>query len=270
MRLLIENKFLRILFTVLIGFVLTFILLPMITIMIMSFNASRSLSFPLQELTLHWYQNYFDSQIWLTATAYSLQIGFFTACMTTVLGTLAAYALIRGKFKGKELSFILLVTPLVVPPMVLAIALYFFFVELQMIGSIVPIIVGHSIITLPIFLVTVSSSLQGINENLERASLSLGASRLGTFFRITLPLILPGIISGALFSFLLSFDELLIPMFLGGVKITTLPTQIWGSLTYQVDPTVSAVSSLIIITMVLLILTIQYFTRKKEDEYDTK
>lgn len=267
---LIENKFLRLLFTVLIIFILTFILLPILTIGMMSFNGSRSLSFPIPELTLQWYQNYFNSDIWLSATMYSFQIGFFTACLTTVLGTLAAYALVRGKFKGKHITYILLVTPLIVPPMVLAIALYFFFVELGMIGSIIPIVVGHSIMTLPLFLVTVSSSLQGINENLERASLSLGASRVGTFFRITFPLILPGIISGALFSFLLSFDELLIPMFLGGVNITTLPTQIWGSLTYQVDPTVSAVSSLIIIVMVVLILTGQYFSRKKEDEYDTK
>src|SRR5699024_3988827 len=101
-----------------------------------------------------------------------------------------------------------------------------------MIGTLFPIVIGHTIITFPIVLVSVSSSIQGINPNLEKASISLGASRLKTFYKIVLPLILPGLISGALFSFLLSFDELLIPMFLGGVHISTLPTQIWGSLTY--------------------------------------
>ncbi|GAB3794022.1 ABC transporter permease [Virgibacillus kimchii] len=267
---LIENKYLKLLFTLLIVLILIFILLPIITIIIMSFNASRSLSFPLQDFTLDWYFNYFESKTWLTATVYSLQIGFLTACSTTVLGIMAAYALVRGKFRGKDISYILLVTPLVVPPMVLAIALYFFFVNLQMIGSVFPIVIGHTIITFPIVLVTVSSSLQGINPNLEKASMSLGASRFKTFYKIVLPLILPGVISGALFSFLLSFDELLIPMFLGGVQISTLPTQIWGSLTYSVDPTVSAVSSLIIFTIIILLLTIQYFTRKKEDEYEAK
>lgn len=233
----------------------------------MSFNGSRSLTFPLQGFTLNWYQNYFTSETWLKATFYSFQIGLSTACLTTILGTLAAYSLVRGKFKGKDITYIFLITPLIVPPMVLAIALYFFFVNLHMIGNITSIVIGHTIITLPIVLVTVSSSLQGINENLERASRSLGASRLVTFFKVILPLILPGILSGALFSFLLSFDELLVPMFLGGVKITTLPTQIWGSLTYQVDPVISAVSSIIIVAVVVLLLTIGYITRKKEDEY---
>jgi putative spermidine/putrescine transport system permease protein len=235
----------------------------------MSFNPSQVLSFPLKGFTFDWYLNYFNSEIWLNATFYSFKIGFFTACTTTILGTVASYALVRGKFKGKDFLYLFLVTPMIVPPMVLAIALYFFFVRLQMIGSIIPIVVGHSIISLPIVLITVSSSLQGINENLERASRSLGASRLETFLRVVTPLTLPGIISGALFSFLMSFDELLVPMFLGGVTITTLPTQIWGSLTYKVDPVISAVSTLIVITILALLLLIRYVTSKKEDENGT-
>lgn len=267
---LVENRYLKILFKLSIFSIILFIFLPIFVVILMSFNASQTLSFPLQGFTLDWYLNYFNSEIWLTATFHSIKIGLFTACLTTILGILAAYVLVRGKFVGKDIAYIFLITPLMVPSIVLSIALYFFFARLQMVGSIIPIVIGHTIITLPIVLITVSSSLQGMNENLENASKSLGASGLRTFLRIILPLILPGVISGALFSFLLSFDELLIPMFLGGVNITTLPTQIWGSLTYQVDPVISAVSSLIVFTVVTLLLLIKYVTSKKEDEYGTK
>src|SRR5690606_28723278 len=122
----------------------------------------------------------------------------------------------------------------------------------QMVGNIFSIVIGHCILTFPLVLVAVTTNLQGVNPNLENAAMSLGASRIKSFMHVTFPLILPGIISGALFSFLLSFDELLIPMFLGGVHISTLPTKIWGSLTYQIDPTINAVSSLILVIVFIL------------------
>jgi putative spermidine/putrescine transport system permease protein len=260
---LIENKYFLAIFKLFVLLILLFILAPIISIIILSFSADRLISFPVKNLTFNWYESYFNSKVWLTATLYSFKIGFLTAILTTILGTLAAYSLIRGNFKGKDVVYIFLITPMIVPPMILAIALYFFFVELKLIGNIATIVIGHTIITLPLVLVSVSSSLQGINENLEKASMSLGASRVESLFRVTFPLILPGIISGALFSFLLSIDELLFPMFLGGVHITTLPTQIWGSLNYQVDPTISAVSTLIILLILFILFFIGIITNKK-------
>lgn len=258
---LIENKYLIWLFRIFIAITVLFIFAPILTTILMSFNGSRLVSFPVTEWSLKWYENYFEKE-WITATLYSLQIGALTACATTILGTVTAYTLVKGRFYGKGFIYFLLMTPMIVPSIVIAIALYFFFVKLQMVGNILAVVIGHCILAFPLVLVSVTTNLQGINQNLEKAAMSLGASRLKSFLHITLPLILPGIISGALFSFLLSFDELLIPMFLGGVRITTLPKQIWGSLTYEIDPTINAVSSLILFA-VLFLLFMAYVIRKR-------
>src|SRR5699024_4758825 len=198
---LIENRLLKLLFKIFISIIILFILLPMITIIIMSINPNRSLSFLFKGVTFEWFLNYFNSEIWITATAYSFKIAIMTAILTTILGTLAAYSLTKGNFKGKDSTFVFLITPLIVPPMVLSISLYFFFSQLKLIGTLLPIVIGHTIISLPIVFVSITSSLQGINQNIEKASRSLGASRLRTFFQIILPLILPGMISGSMFSF---------------------------------------------------------------------
>ncbi|GAA1177471.1 ABC transporter permease [Nesterenkonia xinjiangensis] len=261
---LIENRLLKLLFRLFIAGVLLFISAPMLVIMVMSFNEARSLTLPVQGVTTDWYANYFQSSQWMTATVTSLQIGSLTALLTTALATLAAYALTRGTFKGKDIAYVLLITPLVVPTMVLAIAFYFYFSDLGVTGNLFTVVLGHTVITFPIVLVTISSSLQGVSANLERASMSLGASRLTTFFRVVFPLMVPGMVSGALFSFLLSFDELLVPLFLGGVGIVTLPTQIWGMLNFNFDQTISAVSTIIIVVMAFLLVLVQSLTSRTE------
>ncbi|TLQ01058.1 ABC transporter permease [Nesterenkonia salmonea] len=258
---LIENRFLKFLFHLAMWGVIGFIAIPILTVMVMSVNTAASMRFPPSGITLDWYERYFSSGRWMEATFTSLQIGSLTALFTTALATLAAYALSRGTFQGKDIAYILLITPLVVPTMVLAIAFYFFYSSLQMTGNIFAVVLGHTIITFPIVLVTISASLQGVSENLELASRSLGASRLMTFFRIVLPLMVPGMVSGALFSFLLSFDELLIPLFLGGVGIVTLPTQIWSTLHFNYDQTISAVSTVIIVIMAFLLIIAQTVNR---------
>lgn len=237
--------------------ILIFMILPVVSTLIISFNAAASMSFPIKEFSVKWFQNYFTNEQWLAATAYSFKIAFFTALSTTILGMLTAIYLVKTEFKYKNVLYILFLTPMVVPPMVLSIALYFFFSKVHVISGITSIVIGHTILALPIVLITISTTLQGISPNLERAAISLGASNIRSFVSIVMPLIVPSIITGLLFSFLLSFDELLIPMFLGGVEITTLPTKIWGSLTYSMDPTVAAVSSLIIILIVTLLVASQ-------------
>lgn len=260
---LIDNRLLKFLFTLLNLIILLFLMLPIVSTIIISFNPEASLSFPIKEFSLTWYKNYFTNKQWLVATAYSFKIAFFTALLTTILGIITAVYLVKTEFKHKNILYIMFLTPMVVPPMVLSIALYFFFAKVKFISGIVPIVIGHSILALPIVLITISTTLQGISQNLERAAVSLGASSTRAFINIIMPLIIPSIITGLLFSFLLSFDELLIPMFLGGVEITTLPTKIWGSLTYSMDPTVAAVSSIIIVTIVLLLAISQFAIRRR-------
>lgn len=261
---LISNRFLKMLFVILNLFILLFLILPIISTIIISFNPEASLSFPIKDYSITWYLNYFSNEQWLMATAYSFRIAFFTALSTTTLGIVTAVYLVKTEFKYKNVLYILFLTPMVVPPMVLSIALYFFFAKVKFISGITPIVIGHTILALPIVLITISTTLQGISPNLERAAVSLGASGTRAFINIIMPLITPSIITGLLFSFLLSFDELLIPMFLGGVEIMTLPTKIWGSLTYSMDPTVAAVSSLIIITIVTLLVISQLVFRRRK------
>jgi putative spermidine/putrescine transport system permease protein len=166
---------------------------------------------------------------------------------------LASLALVRGRFRGKGAIYAVLLSPMIVPTIITAIGLYFFFVRIKATGSILAMALGHTVLALPVVIIIMAATLQGFDIRLEQAALSLGASRVTALRRITLPLILPGLLSAALFAFLTSFDELLIPLFLSGVEVQTLTVRIWNSLVLEVDPTIAAVSSFLIgVTTVVL------------------
>ena len=159
----------------------------------------------------------------------------------------------RGAFGGKKLLLSLMLTPIIVPNIITAIAMYYLAGKLRLIGNLVWLGLCHSVVALPIVLLILLSALHAVDPNLERAALGLGSSRLRVFFRVVLPIALPGVMSAALFAFLASFDELLISLFLSGVHTQTLPVRIWNSLNLQVEPTVAAVSAfLIAVTCVVL------------------
>jgi putative spermidine/putrescine transport system permease protein len=153
---------------------------------------------------------------------------------------------VRGRFRGKGALYAFLLSPTIVPTIITAISLYFFFARWKVTGSVVAMALGHTVLALPIVLIIIAATLQGLDVRFEQAALSLGASRLTALRRITLPLVLPGVLSAALFAFLTSFDELLIPLFLSGVEVQTLTVRVWNSLLLEVDPTIAAVSSFLI------------------------
>jgi putative spermidine/putrescine transport system permease protein len=228
------------------GAVLLFLIAPVAIILIVSFSGADYLRFPPPHLSLRWYRRFFGIAGWRQALGVSAQVAFLTMVLATVLGFLASLALVRGRFRGKGAIYAFLLSPTIVPTIITAIGLYFFFVRLKATGSILAMALGHTVLALPIVVIIIAATLQGLDIRFEQAALSLGASRLTALRRVTLPLILPGVLTAALFAFLTSFDELLIPLFLSGVEVQTLTVRVWNSLILEVDPTIAAVSSFLI------------------------
>jgi len=228
------------------GAVLVFLIAPVAIILILSFSGADYLQFPPPSLSLRWYQRFFGVSAWRRAIGTSLQVAGLTMLFATVLGFFASLALVRGQFRGKGAVYAFLLSPTIVPTIITAIGLYFFFVRFKATGSILAMALGHTVLALPVVVIIIAATLQGFDLRLEQAALSLGASRFTALRRITLPLIGPGVLSAALFAFLTSFDELLIPLFLSGVEVQTLTVRIWNSLLLEVDPTIAAVSSFLI------------------------
>ena len=226
--------------------VLVFLVAPVAIIVIVSFSGADYLTFPPPRLSLRWYERFFGTPEWRQSIVVSVQVASLTMVFATVLGLAASLALVRGRFRGKGAIYAMLLSPMIVPTIITAIGLYFFFVKLKATGSILAMAVGHTVLALPVVVIIITATLQGFDLRLELAALSLGASRLVALRRVTLPLIAPGVVSAALFAFLTSFDELLIPLCLAGVEVQTLTVRVWNSLLLEVDPTIAAVSSFLI------------------------
>jgi putative spermidine/putrescine transport system permease protein len=226
--------------------VLLFLIAPVAIIVIVSFSGADYLSFPPPHISLRWYRRFFGVAAWRQAIVVSAQVAALTMVFATALGFLASLALVRGRFRGKGAIYAFLLSPMIVPTIITAIGLYFFFVRIKATGSILAMALGHTVLALPVVVIIIAATLQGFDVRLEQAALSLGASRITALRRVTLPLILPGVLSAALFAFLTSFDELLIPLFLSGVEVQTLTVRVWNSLLLEVDPTIAAVSSFLI------------------------
>jgi ABC-type spermidine/putrescine transport system permease subunit II len=219
---------------------------PILIVVILAFSGDGYLRFPPSSLSLEWFARFFGDPQWQRALLSSLIIGATACLVSTAIGFFAAYAFLRAEFPGKKLLLSLMLTPIIVPSIITAIAMYYLAGRLALIGNYLWLGLSHAVIALPIVLLILLASLQAVDPNLERAALGLGASRLRVFCRIVLPIALPGILSAALFAFLASFDELLISLFLAGVRAQTLPVRIWNSLNLQVEPTIAAVSAFLI------------------------
>lgn len=235
----------RLLLRAVAGLTLAFLALPVLVVVPLSFSASPYLEFPPAGLSLQWYGRYLASARWMTATLFSLQIAAGTTVVALLLGVPAAFGLVRREFPGKGLVVAFFMAPIIVPYIITAIAVYFLFVRLGLIGSAPGLLVAHSLLALPKVIVIVAAALKGVDRNLERASLSLGAGPLVTFLRVTLPVIRPAVTTAALFAFLTSFDELILTMFITGPTSVTLPKQIWDAVRLEIDPTIAAASTLI-------------------------
>jgi putative spermidine/putrescine transport system permease protein len=246
----------RIKFVNILSAILCLILIaPILIVVIVSFGKSSYMIFPPSSFSTKWYLDFFSSPDWMGSLVTSLIIGLVSSLIATTLGFLGAYSLVRGTYRNKKLLISFCLLPLIIPSIITAVALYFASVPLDLVGSRLWIAICHAALSIPVVLLILISSLQGVDQSIERAAYGLGASKFYTFTRIVIPLAAPGILSAAFFSFLTSFDELIISLFLSGVSSQTLPVRIWNSLLMDMEPVIAAISSfLILLTIVLLLL----------------
>ncbi len=242
---------------------LVFLLLPILVIIPLSFSSSSFLAYPIPGWSLQWYDNLFTSPEWSRAAKNSFIVAPAATLIATTLGTLAAVGMVRVNFPGKGLLMSLLIAPMVVPIVVVGVACYLFFAKLGLADTYFGLIVVHAALGAPFVLTTVLATLQGFNHNLVRASLSLGAGPVQTFFRITLPVIAPGVISGALFAFATSFDEVVVTLFLAGPDQVTLPRQMFTGIRENISPTIAAVATLLTIFTTGLMLALEWIRGKR-------
>lgn len=241
------------------------LLAPIAIVAILSFSGDPYLQFPPRSLSLHWYQRFMGDARWRGALLNSAVIAAMTCVLSTALGFLAAYAMARGTLFGKRALAALLLMPLIVPHVVTAVAVYFLSAKFGLIGIKPWIAVAHSVVALPVVLVILQSALETVDPNLERAAMVCGCTRFGVFRRVVIPLALPAVVSAALFSFLTSFDEVVISLFLAGIRSETLPVRIWNSLMLEIEPTIAAVSTLLI-ALTTLALTLDWLVRRLRDQ----
>jgi putative spermidine/putrescine transport system permease protein len=244
--------------------VLAFLLLPILVIMPLSFSDSSFLVYPIPAWSLKWYRNLFTSDEWARAAKNSFIVAPAATLIATTLGTMAAVGLVRTQFAFKGLLMSLLIAPMVVPIVVVGVGTYLFFAPLGLADSYTALIIVHAALGAPFVLTTVLATLQGFNQNLVRASLSLGESPLRTFFRVTLPVIAPGVISGALFAFATSFDEVVVTLFLAGANQVTLPRQMFNGIRENISPTIAAVATLLIVFTTGLLLVLEWIRGRQK------
>ena len=243
--------------------VLAFLLLPILVIIPLSFSDSSFLVYPIPGWSLKWYDNLVTSPEWLRAAKNSFIVAPAATVIATVLGTLAAVGLARANFAFKGVLMSVLIAPMVVPIVVVGVSTYLFFAPLGLVDSYAGLIIVHAALGAPFVLTTVLATLQGFNQNLVRASLSLGANQYTTFFRITLPVIAPGVISGALFAFATSFDEVVVTLFLAGPDQVTLPRQMFTGIRENISPTIAAVATLLIVFTTTLLLALEWLRGRR-------
>ena len=240
------------------GLILLFLMLPILVIIPLSFSDSSFLSYPMPGLSLRWYDNLLHSEEWMRAARNSFIVAPAATLIATVLGTLAAVGLNKADFPGKGLLMAVLISPMVVPVVVVGVGVYLLFAKIGLSDSYLGLVMAHAALGAPFVVTTVSATLQGFNHNLVRASLSMGATPLMTFFRITLPVIAPGLISGALFAFATSFDEVVVTLFLAGPGQATLPRQMFTGIRENISPTIAALATILIVFSTCLLLVLEW------------
>jgi putative spermidine/putrescine transport system permease protein len=242
-----------------VALILLVMIAPIVVVVLLSFSSANYLTFPPPALGVRWYREYLGSRDWLAATWLSIEVAVSVVALSTVLGTLAAMGLARLPWFARLLATGLILSPLIMPVIIVAIGLYYAFARFGLVGTPLGLVLAHTCLAVPFVVTSVGASLARFDRRLEMAALGLGATPLGTFRQVTLPLIRPGVLVGALFAFITSFDELVVSLFLSGANAVTLPRRMWEDLRYALDPTIAAVSTLTIVATVLPLLWVHWF-----------
>lgn len=235
----------RVLGAVVVGACL-YLILPTLVIVPISFTSADYISFPPVGFSLRWYEVFIGEGVWRSATLNSLLVALLSATCATVTGTAAALGLRRLSGKAVQLVIALILMPMIVPGIIIAVALYGSFSRMGIVGTHVGLVVAHTILALPFVVINVSAVMQKVDWRTVDAARSLGAGPLTAFRKVTLPSILPGAVSGAVFAFLTSFDEVVVSIFLTGIDTVTLPVQMWNGIRFEISPAVASASSIML------------------------
>ena len=244
--------------------VMLFLIVPSLIVIPMSFSDSQYLSFPPQEWSLRWYETYFGSPEWMQATWVSLRAGLFTTLVATPLGTLAAYGLHVSRSRWTGVAMLVLVTPLMMPIILVGIGIFYVFVQIKMLNTMPGLVMAHAMLALPLVVLVVASGLKSYDMSQEMAARSLGASRPRAFLLVTLPQIRFSVVTAALLAFLTSFDEVIVALFISGGETSTLTRKMFLALRDQIDPTIAAISAVLIVLTTMLLAVSQIFGRSDD------
>jgi len=236
------------------GVIAALLVLPVLVVIPMSFAAGTSFQFPPDDWATTWYQSFFTSDKWQFALTNSLKVALATAVLATVLGTMAAMGLSRLSTRWRSLGLSLIMMPIVIPNILIALAVYATFLDLKLNGTLRGLVFAHTAIALPFVVIAVNTRLQGIDMSLRSAAFSLGARPAAAFRQVILPLLLPGVLSALVLAFVSSFDEVVISLFLQTPANTTLPVQMFDAVSVEIDPTISAAASFVVISVSTVIL----------------
>ncbi len=253
------------------GLVFLFLIGPILIIVPLSFNAEpyftftrEMLSFDPAGYSLRWYEDFFTSEVWMLSIKNSFIIGIASTILATALGTLAALGLSRPQMPFRTLIMSILISPMIVPLIISAAGMFFFYSSVNLAQTYTGVILAHTALGIPFVVITVTATLSGFDHSLTRAAASLGASPSHAFYRVVLPLVTPGVVSGALFAFITSFDEVVIVIFLAGVEQRTIPLQMWGGIREQISPTILAVATILVAISILLLTVLEMLRRRSE------
>ncbi|MEM9320163.1 MAG: ABC transporter permease [Pseudomonadota bacterium] len=258
-------------FRVLCGLIFFFLIAPIVIIIPLSFNAQDFFTFTPEMLRLdpagystQHYEDFFANPNWQQALANSVRIAPMATVLSVVLGTLAAIGLSQSHVPFRGVIMAILISPMIVPLIISAAGMYFFYSRVGLQGTYWGVVLAHAALGIPFVIITVTATLVGFDRSLTRASASLGAGPVRTFFRVQMPLILPGVISGALFAFITSFDEVVVVLFVGSAGQKTLPWQMFIGLREQISPTILAVATILVVISIALLTVVELLRRRSE------
>jgi putative spermidine/putrescine transport system permease protein len=239
-------------------FVAAYLIVPTLVIIPMSFTRSILLQFPPRGLSTRWYAAFFDNQTWTSSALTSLEVATLSMLLATALGTLTALGLVRGHYRGRRFVNGLVLSPLLVPLVVVAVGMQLMFTKWNLTGSLTGFVAAHTALAIPFVVVNVGAGLQTIDPQLELAARTLGAPPLRAFWRVTLPLLLPSVAAGALFAFITSWDEVVVAIFLSSPIVRTLPVVMWSEVHDSLEPTIAAVASMLTGLNLVLLLAVAF------------
>jgi putative spermidine/putrescine transport system permease protein len=242
--------------------ILLFLVLPSLIVVPIAFGNSNEIVFPPHEFGIVLFRRFFTEPGWVAATLVSLRVACLTTVVVLIAGVTAAYALVRGRFRGKRLLALFLLSPIMVPGVVIALALYIYFAHIGLHDGTTRLVLGHVVATLPFVIVTATAGLRQVDPALEVAATIMGASSFTLFRRVTLPLIRPSIIAGGLFAFLISFDEVVISWFVARADTTTLPVKMFSSIQWEVSAVLAAISTMLTALSVVICVSVAFLQRK--------